>query len=50
MECDAPHGERLASRATDYVTHNTRPTSERRVRSIDEADEIPNINLTRLPA
>jgi len=40
-ESDAPHGGRLASRATGYATHNTRPASERKVRSIDEADETP---------
>ena len=49
-ECDAPHGGWLASHATDYVTHNARPARERRVRLIDEADETPNINLTRLLA
>lgn len=49
-ECDAPHGGRLVFRATDYVTHNARPVSERRVRLIDKADETPNINLTRLLA
>lgn len=50
MECDAPHGGLLAFRATDYVTYNTRPASGHRVRSIDEADETPNINSMRLPA